>query len=91
MKVLKTSGLLAVLLLLGNFHPAPVGVMAAPASFAQVLDCQYLAQLTYTEMNTVQTEAAKSCDQREAARDWLITYGKMNHTELAKAMVDEAS
>lgn len=91
MNVLKTVGLVAVLLLLGNFRPTPAGAMAAPASFTQVLNCQYLAQLTYTEMNTVQIEAAKSCDQSEAARDWLSTYGKMNHTELAKAIVDEAS
>lgn len=91
MKLLKISGLMVLLLLLGNFHSAPARATGAPVSIAQALACHHLAQLTYTEMNSAQIQIAKSCDQREAAQGWLNIYGKMNHTELAKAMVYEAS
>lgn len=91
MKLLKISGLMVLLLLLGNFHSAPARATVAATSIAQAVDCHHLAQLTYTEMNPAQIQVAKSCDQREAAQGWLKIYGKMNYTELVKAMVYETS
>ncbi|WP_100136772.1 hypothetical protein [Snodgrassella alvi] len=91
MKLLKISGLMVLLSLLGNIHAAPVSATTPSTLIAEALDCHHLAQLTYTEMNSAQIQIAKSCDQHEAAQGWLNIYGKMNHTELAKAMVYEVS
>lgn len=91
MKLLKIYGFMALLLLLGNFHSVPARATAPAALISQTLDCQHLANLTYTEMNPTQIKVAKNCDQREAAQSWQNAYGKMNHTEMTKATVYEAS
>jgi hypothetical protein len=91
MKLLRVSGLMALLVLLGNFHFAPASATAPLTSNTLMPDCHHLAQLIYTEMSSAQIRVAKSCDQQEAAQDWINTYGKMNHTELVRAMVYESS